>query len=364
MKYTEELKKFLVEYELYERQVLEPAHANIKKLLSIWENPEYWGKYTMGKGVATPSPIRMTLTRIKSPEKVLDKIFRKPDLFPDGLSSKSIIQMHDTIGVRVIVYFTSQLPLFDRELRSSGMIEISDQSPPEAYLNMELLERFGLRHIEQKSKESGYSSIHYTVRLKNESHSASKQPYFEMQVRTLAQELWSELEHVLSYKPENRTHFSAKRRLQILSREVSAIDEHFNLLYEELIHNQEIASYQDSDLLTFENFPKVLMEVGVQCALKDMNPALKLLTSRGVKTVVDLSKLATPRKLETIRNTYISATGHAPKGLELIGALAALRGAETNEIEIERIKSQIDYHRSWTLFQNDLTLPNSYIPPR
>ena len=42
-------------------------------------------------------------------------------------------------------------------------------------------------------------------------------------------------------------HFSAKRRFQILSREVGVIDEHFNLLYEDLIHNQEIATYQDSD---------------------------------------------------------------------------------------------------------------------
>jgi|GEM_PF-5578256 hypothetical protein len=41
----------------------------------------------------------------------------------------------------------------------------------------------------------------------------------------MAQELWSELEHVLACKSENRPHFSAKRRLQILSKEMSAIGE-------------------------------------------------------------------------------------------------------------------------------------------
>jgi len=351
MKATQKLKEFLSEYERYEIQVLKPTHDDITKLLNSWEIPEYWEKYAVGKGVATPSPIRMALVRIKHPEKVVDKIFRKPDLFPEGLTSKSFHRMHDALGIRIIVYFASQLPLIDKELRSSGLFEISEDPSPEAYLNPDLLKRLGLTHIEQKNKESGYASIHYTVRLKNSSLVALERPFFEIQVRTMAQELWSELEHVLAYKPENRTHFSAKRRLQILSREMSAIDEQFNLLYEELIHNQETATYQDSDLLNFENLPKVLMEVGVKCALRDLNPILKLLVSRQVLTIKDLLQIATPRRLETIRNTYRSSLGHAPDILELNAALAALKGAKTNEIEIERIKSQIDYHQS-DIFKN------------
>jgi putative GTP pyrophosphokinase len=346
MEYISGLQSFLAEYEQYEKQVLKPTYDEILKLLNSWENPEYWEKYTVNKGVATPSPIRMTLVRIKHPEKVVDKIFRKPDLFPEGLSSQSIHQMEDTIGIRVIVYFVSQLPLIDKELRSSGLFEVSEKTPPEAYLSPDLLTRFGLAHIKQKNKESGYASIHYTVRLKNSSLAVQERPCFEIQIRTMAQELWSELEHVLAYKPENRPHFSVKRRLQILSREMSAIDEQFNLLYEELIHNQETASYQDSDLLNFENLPKVLMEVGVKCALRDLNPILKLLTSRGVDTVKDLLLIATPRRLETIRNTYISSLGYTPDVLEISAALAALKGATTQNNEIERIKSQIDYQQS------------------
>jgi putative GTP pyrophosphokinase len=287
----------------------------------------------------------MTMTRIKHPDKVVDKIFRKSDIFPKGLSFASLHQMYDVIGARVIVYFSSQLPLIDKELRSSNMFEISEDSPPEAYLNSDILARLGLSHIEQKYKESGYTSIHYTVRLKGNFIPEHERPYVEIQVRTLAQELWCELEHVLSYKPEYRTNLSAKRRLQILSKEVGAIDEHFNLLYEDLIYNQEIASYSDSDILTFENSPKVLMEIGIQCALTELNPILKILFSRDIKTIEDLLNIATPRRLITIRNTFISNIGHAPDNVELISALASLKGAETTEIEIERIKSQIDYHK-------------------
>ncbi len=345
MKHTKELKKLLEEYEQYKIKVLNPTHEELKKLFRSWENSKYWEKYTTDKGVATPSPVRMVITRIKHPDRVVDKILRKPNIFPKGLSLESLYHMYDAIGVRVIVYFSSQLPLIDRELRSLNTLKISKENPPEAYLDLDFLERLGLQHIEQKNKESGYSSIHYTVCLKDSSISKQGRPFFEIQVRTLAQELWSELEHVLLYKPENRTHFSAKRRFQILSREVGVIDEHFNLLYEELIHNQEIVTYKDSDELLFENLPKVLMEVGIQCALIDLNPILNILSSREINTIGDFLKIATPRRLETIRNTYISTIGHAPNNLELIFALATLKGAQTSEIEIERIKSQIGYHK-------------------
>jgi putative GTP pyrophosphokinase len=346
MENSNKLKKFLKEYEQYKSKILKPTLEELNDLLRDMEKTEYWNKYITGKGVATPSPIRMIMTRIKHPEKVIDKIYRKPDLFPKGLSFESLKKMHDAIGIRIIVYFSSQLSLVDKELRSSNIIEIAEDIPPEAYFEPDALNRLGLSHIENKQKESGYSSIHYMVRLKESSITEQERPIFEIQVRTLAQELWSELEHVLSYKPETRTHFSAKRRFQILSREVEVIDEHFNLLYEELIHNQAVAAYKDSDILTFENAPKVLIEIGVQCALTELNPILKALFSRGIYSIGDLLKIATPRRLVTIRNTYISKIGHAPNNLELISMLATLKEVQSKEIEIERIKSQIDYHQS------------------
>ena len=351
MKYSSKLKKFLEEYEQYETDVLIPTLGEVESYLRNWEKPEYWNKYISGKGVATPSPIRMIMTRIKLPDRVIDKIFRKPDLFPHELSLESLKDMHDAIGIRIIVYFSSQLSIVDRELRNSKVIEISEETPPEAYLEHEKLTRLGLSHIDHKHKESGYSSIHYAVRLKKSEIAKQERPFFEIQVRTLAQELWSELEHVLSYKPETRPHFSAKRRFQILSKQIGVIDEHFNLLYEELIFNQETVSFQDSDIITFENAPKVLNEIGIQSALTELNPILKILFSRGIQTIGELLKIATPRRLVTIRNTYLSTIGRVPDNLELISALAVLKGAHSGEAEVERIKSQIDYQQSKILIK-------------
>ena len=346
MKLSHELKRFLAEYEDYRSRVLKPAHAELKSILGEWEKPDYWNKYAADKVVAGPSPVRMTLARIKHPDKVVDKIYRKPELFPHGLQLSTLHRMHDVIGARVIVYFTSQLPLIDREIRNSNLFEISETSPPEAYYDDDILTRLGLSHIHHKNKESGYSSLHYVLKLRHSSISEKERPFFELQVRTMAQDLWCELEHVLSYKPEHRTHFSAKRRFQILSKEIGAIDEHFNLLYEDLIHNQETASYKDSDMLNFENLPKVAMEIGFQCALTDLNPILRILFSRNIMTIGELLRIASPRRLITIRNTYVSIAGQPPNNIELVSALVSLKGAKSKEVEIERVKSQIEYHRS------------------
>jgi len=72
MKYTQELKKFLTAFEDYEKQVLQPTHDDIEQILNGWKKPEYWRKYTTSPGVASASPIRMALTRIKHPDKVVD----------------------------------------------------------------------------------------------------------------------------------------------------------------------------------------------------------------------------------------------------------------------------------------------------
>lgn len=343
MELSNELHNFLEEYKEYETRVLEPTANEISICLEEMEKPEFWNSYMTGKGIATPSPIKQAMLRIKNPDKVVEKIFRKPELFPNKLSFASLKNMHDTIGVRIIVYFTSQLSLIDKELRNSGFFEIDRHTPPEAYFEPEKLVRLGLSHIENKHKDSGYTSIHYMVKLKNSHIPVNDRPVFEIQVRTLAQELWSELEHVLSYKPETRPHFSAKRRFQILSREVSVIDEHFNLLYEELIHNQEKASYKDSDILTFENTPKVLSEIGIQCALTELNPILKALFSREIKTIGEFFRIATPLRLVTIRNNYVSLTGHAPNNIDLISTMSILKDVTSKGAEIERIKSHIQY---------------------
>jgi putative GTP pyrophosphokinase len=201
--------RFVTEYEAFVRDVLDPTAAEVKAQFK-WRDPVYWSKYSTDR-LPAPSPVQRVHVRVKRPESAMDKIFRQPTLYPGGLSSRSFRAMTDTVGARVVVYFLSQLPLVHRELLGHPGIEISSQVPPKAYMSQELKVRLGL-DLPGAVKDSGYNSVHYVIRLKDSRLPIEKRPWFELQVRTLAEDAWAEIHHVLGYKPNKRTSASFSRR--------------------------------------------------------------------------------------------------------------------------------------------------------
>lgn len=343
------LESFLADYARLVEHTLKPAQAAVIAELTHWQDPAHWEKYKRTSRMPLPTPVHSILSRIKRPEQVVDKILRRPDTFPAGLAEDSLTRMPDTLGFRVVVYFLSHLPLIDRELRDSGVFELSGGDPPVAYLPADQVRVLGLDHLVQCEKESGYSSVHYTVRLSRPGY-----PWFELQVQTLAQETWSAIEHHLGYKPGKCISLAAQAQFKILSKYISAIDEHFNLLHEELNHLQEGVHYSQEDFLNAENLPSVLADMGIACAQRDLNNILKFLYSRGVERVADLRQLGTAKRLAIIRNTYLGVAGRPPVNLEIIATLAALRGAANGHEEVARIKAQIAYRGAWDSIRQDL----------
>lgn len=350
----EVLDAFLKEYAQYVRAVLQPTQVEIRQLFERWHHPDTWTKYQRTIRTPTPTPVQRIFSRIKRPEQVVDKIYRKASDFPEGLSPKSFRRMRDALGVRVLVYFLSHLPLIDRQLRTLDSVEISPHEPPKGYMTDQQAQVLGLDRVKTIRKESGYSAIHYTLRLRDSK--LDDPPWFEVQVRTMGQELWSAAEHHLGYKPGRRPNLSARRQLKVLSHMIAAIDEHFNVLYEELNQSQEEVQVDDDDVLTAETLPPVLAEVGLRCAQRDMNNILKFLFSRGVETVRDIRRLAVPSRIDIISHTFMSETGRAPANLEVIATLAALHGASAEEGEIRRIiKSQIAYRGAWDSIRQEFS---------
>jgi putative GTP pyrophosphokinase len=353
--YIDRLTDFLEQYEAYVQGVLKPTQVEIKDRLCSWVEPSHWKKYQKTNRIPIPAPVKTTYSRIKRPELVVDKIFRRPNKFPEGLVPSSFRAMEDTIGVRVLVYFLSHLPLLDRELRESTQFEISQDQPPTAYLVGHQAELLGLDHLVQVAKPSGYCSVHYTLRLRESSLPPDQRPWFELQVRTLTMELWSNLEHHLGYKPSRGTHVAAKRQFRLLSKMLAVIDEHFNFLYQEMNRFQEAVTYGDNDSLTPENLPSVLSEIGVSCTQRDINNILKFLYARGVEQVHHLRQLATVDRLDMIRHTYLAVVGRLPEYLEVIASLAAVQGAKDEEDERHRIRNQIAFRGAWDSIRQEFT---------
>lgn len=344
---TKALKRFLSDYTTYVTQVLRPAQQEIKLTFDKWRDAEYWARYIDKGRVAAPSPIQRIYTRIKRPESMVDKILRKPESFPEGVSSASFRKMDDALGARIVLYFLSGFPLIDKEIRSCGDFEMSRREPPVAYLNTELLNRLGLTHLTREDKESGYASIHYLLRLRNTEMPDDELPWFELQVRTIVEDAWSEIEHILGYKPGKRTSFAVRKQFKIIGAELGAIDEHFTFLQEELSRFQEEGTYVDSDVLNAENLPPLLGELGIGCAQHQINGLLKLLASRGVTLVGDLRKLASVTRLETIRNTYRIEEKRPPKNFEIVTSLVATADVKQQEQLVDRIRAHIAYLRAW-----------------
>jgi putative GTP pyrophosphokinase len=348
-------RRFLADYEQYVRTVLMPTNEEIRSLFSTWRDPEHWALAPRLSRLPSPSPVQRTHTRIKRPESVVDKILRHPSLFPDGLAIESVKRMNDAVGGRVVVYFLANLPFIDKSLRSSDDLEVSSSTPPVAYLTQELVQRLGLTDIKRGHKDSGYASIHYVVRLRNSAVQAEDRPWFELQVRTLAEDVWGEIEHILGYKPNKKTSFAVRKQFQIISAELTAIDEHFNLLYEELSRFQEESIYRDESPLNAENIPAVLSEMGIGCAQREIDGLLKLLVSRGIETVGELRSGATQQRVEAIRAIYRACEGRVPNNFEIVASVAAIRGLrEANGIE-QAVKSQIDFLKAWEKLKKDLT---------
>lgn len=350
----DQLNSFLAGYEAYVRDRLQPAQTAVMALLEPWRQPEHWKKYKKANTVPIPSPVRAIFSRIKRPEQVVDKIYRKAPLYPRGLHPDSFHEMHDTLGVRMLVYFLSHFPLIDQAIQGSPSLEISEAKPPMAYMSPGQAKVLSMDHHNHQEKESGYGSVHYILRLKRRPGEEREHPWFELQVRTLTQELWCVTEHHMGYKPGRRPNLAAMRQFKVLSRMLGAIDEQLNLMYEEMNRFQMETTYESQDPLNPENLPSVLDEFGLHCAQRDINNILKLFYSRGVETVQALRDIATPQRLEMIHNTFLKVLGRPPVSLEVAATLAALKGAEGHAEEVKRIHSQIAYRGAWDSIRQDI----------
>lgn len=348
MNNSKQLKEFREKYQSYIQNVLEPTQQELKALLKRWREPDYWSNYIQKKRLPSPSPVQRFRIRIKRPESVVDKIIRRPKEFPDGLSSASFRSMNDALGARIMVYFVSQLPLIDREIRVMDKIELSQDELPIAYLSQELVSRYKLDHLSRKDKESGYASIHYRIRLTQSEVPKEQRPWIELQIRTLTEDTWAEIEHLLGYKPDKKTSFAVKRQFQILSRQLESIDEHFNFLFEELSRFQEEVLIRDSDPLNAENFPAVMSELGISCAQREVDSLLKILVSRSIFRVGELRQCASPDRHEIVMEVYKKIKKRQPNSFELIANFANLGISRKDVAEDKKlIEAQIAFLDGW-----------------
>jgi putative GTP pyrophosphokinase len=115
--------------------------------------------------------------RVKGFESYYAKLLRRAR---SGTAKQSIF-IPDLLGLRLVVPFLEDLNRLEEALGSAFAIEEIDR-----------------KGSTYSSREFGYESTHLLLRLEDDEPT----PYLELQLRTLLQDAWAEVEHDLVYKTE------------------------------------------------------------------------------------------------------------------------------------------------------------------
>lgn len=178
------------------------------------------------KGIQAFDEIHSVRWRVKDSEHLLEKIIRKrcePNPSKKYLNITVGNYMHvvtDLVGVRALHLFKDQV--FDIHGKIKGMWGLSEK--PVSYIregdDSELLEQFRLNGISPKIHKAGYRSVHYVLKIKPN----LLEFRIELQVRTIFEEGWSEIDHKVRY-PNFSNNKQVETILKIFNRLAGSADE-------------------------------------------------------------------------------------------------------------------------------------------
>jgi putative GTP pyrophosphokinase len=161
--------------------------------------------------------------RLKDPEHLRRKLTQK--IKESRLSNKTFAitkenlfyKVNDLVGIRILHLHTRQLEEIDKAIKAL----FAEQryhiltGPIAKTWDDESREYFASIGIKTEKSPSLYTSVHYEV-----SESSRRRFTFELQIRTLMEEVWGEVSHTLNYPNPTRI-LACKEQIQVLARATS-----------------------------------------------------------------------------------------------------------------------------------------------
>ena len=141
--------------------------------------------------------------RVKTKKSLTGKLELK------GAKYKSIDDITDLVGLRVITFYTDEVDKV--AVIAKGLFDIDWQ---------ESVDKRKLHELDA----FGYNSLHYICRLRTGG------PRFELQMRTALQHVWSTIEHDTGYKGDVKIPREYKRQFSRLAGMLELVDEEFSRL--------------------------------------------------------------------------------------------------------------------------------------
>jgi ppGpp synthetase/RelA/SpoT-type nucleotidyltranferase len=157
-------------------------------------------------------------SRLKDRQHLRDKISRKIAKGREITVANFFDEITDFAGVRILHLFQEDFANIDsivRQRLSGGDWVLAER--PRAYTwDPETVEFFKNFDLEVSEKPSSYTSVHYVVRPRKDSKISC-----EIQVRTLFEEIWGEVDHQINY-PEPTQDLACREQIKVLSKIIGA----------------------------------------------------------------------------------------------------------------------------------------------
>lgn len=153
-------------------------------------------------------------SRCKTPTSLEIKAQKKIDKGSEYVDLKSVT---DLAGVRVITHFASDVDDIAKIVECEFDVDFANSID---------------KRVAQEPDRFGYASLHYVIRLSEDRLKLSEYSKFndvkaEIQIRSILQHAWAEIEHDLGYKVSDEVPNDVKRKFSRLSGLLELADEEF-----------------------------------------------------------------------------------------------------------------------------------------
>ena len=166
----------------------------------------------------SPQIVHSVRSRMKDLQHLREKIQRKSST-EDPITPENIFdRVTDIAGVRVLHLYQAQFTQIHRAINQK--LDSQDwilYEKPKAYTwDPESRGFFENQGLSVEVKESLYTSVHYVIKPREDSPVSC-----EIQVRTLFEEVWGEIDHLVNY-PEPTDNVARREQIGVLARLVGA----------------------------------------------------------------------------------------------------------------------------------------------
>ena len=233
MKKIFNIDEFLLKYP-QSKEIISKNNINIDNIKEIYEDyMEYKNSYEnqsefIANILRSQKMVHSVKSRIKDTDRLIEKVIRKTidrkskygnefEFTVDNYKN----EINDLIGIRVIHIFKDQWQeIHEFILKTWKVIEITANVRQGDNIAV-----FEDQNIEVRSKASGYRSVHYLV----EFYPTSQRVIAEIQVRTIFEEGYGEIDHRLRYS-HNEIPEILQSNLLLFNRIVGSADEMASLI--------------------------------------------------------------------------------------------------------------------------------------